>query len=224
MQIVWLGHSSFEIRAAGKTLVIDPWLENPSYPAGYEVAACDVIAVTHGHFDHIGSVAALAARTGATVVANYEIATWLSSKGVSRAEGMNKGGTIDVGGFGLTMTHATHSSTIQDGDVMVPAGEACGFVVSVEGKSFYYAGDTGVHSDMALVKELYAPELAFLPIGDRFTMGPREAALAVKLTGAKRVIPMHYGTFELLTGTPGQLQQLTDAKVEVLRAGEPWTW
>ena len=224
MQIVWLGHSTFEIEAEGQTLVLDPWLENPSFPAGYEIRRCDVIAVTHGHGDHLGSVIPLGLRFGATVVANYEITTWLATKGVKRMEAMNKGGRVKCGPFALTMTHAVHSSTIEDGGAMIPGGEAGGFVIEVEGKTMYYAGDTGVHSDMALIRELYAPQLAFLPIGDRFTMDPRQAAHAIKLIGAPRVIPMHYGTFDALPGRPEELQQLTSARVEVLRVGEPWTW
>ncbi len=227
MQITWLGHGSFALEVNGEHLVIDPWLGNPKYPAGYTIAACDTILVTHGHFDHTDGVAGLAGRFQAKVIANYEIATWLGSKGVANVVGMNKGGSVATKAAKVTMVQAIHSSTIQDGDQIIPAGEPCGFVIHLGGgRTLYFAGDTAVHSDMALLKELYAPEIAVLPIGDLYTMDPLQAALAAKLVGARTVIPMHYGTFDALTGTPSELRALVGPGVAVqeLEPGVAWTF
>jgi L-ascorbate metabolism protein UlaG (beta-lactamase superfamily) len=225
MQIVWLGHSSFELRLDSETIVIDPWLENPNYPAGYDLTRCDTILLSHGHGDHIGSAVPLAQRFGSTVVANHEISLWLFSKGLEKVIGMGKGGTVSVGSIQATLTHAVHSSTVEDGDQLLPGGEAGGFVVHLpDGRRIFFAGDTAVHSDMALIRELYSPELAFLPIGGHYTMDPREAALAVKLLGVSKVIPMHFGTFPILAGTPAELRSLTSAEVVDLKAGQPWTY
>ena len=211
--ITWLGHGSFQLRlASGEVILIDPWFEgNPKHPAGFELERCDLILVTHGHFDHINDVVGTAARFNAPVIANHEIATWLASKkGVKDARGMNKGGTRQAGGVAVTMTHAIHSSSMQDdGGNIIYGGEAGGFVLTFEdGRVAYFAGDTNVFSDMALIETLYHPELAFLPIGDLYTMGPREAALACRLLKAKHVIGMHWGTFPALTGTPRKLAEL----------------
>lgn len=228
MQITWLGHGTVELRAGKQTIVIDPWLENPRFPAGYEFQKCDTILVTHGHFDHITGVQPLAARFNSQVISNFEIASWLQSKGVKNATAMNKGGTVLAGSVKVTMTHAIHSSTIVDGGQIIPAGEAAGFVIEFEpGRRLYFAGDTAVHSDMNLIRELYKPELAFLPIGDLFTMGPEEAALATKMIAVKTVIPVHYATFPQLPGTPAALQKLVDplgVKVQELTPGKPWTY
>lgn len=228
MQVIWLGHGSFELRIGGHVVVIDPWLENPRWPTGYEIENCQTILVTHGHFDHITGVVPLAKRFSPQVVSNYEIAVWLGTKGVENATAMNKGGTVQVGPIRVTMTHAIHSSTIQDGDTLIPAGEPSGFILHLpDNRRVYFAGDTAVHSDMALLKELYRPELAFLPIGDLFTMDPEQAALATKLLGVKTVIPMHYGTFPPLIGTPEELQKLVrslGATVQTLEPGTPWTF
>lgn len=220
ISITWLGHSSFVLKTpGGKTILFDPWYTgNPSFPAGMTPKKADLILVSHGHSDHITDAAAMAKATGATVVGCWEVVTWLGSKGVQHVEPMNKGGTIASHGLTITMTEAVHSSSFDDNGI-VYLGEPGGFVVTLEnGQVIYYAGDTALFSDMKLIAELYAPDIAFLPIGDRFTMGPDTAAMAAKWLGVKQVVPMHWGTFPLLTGTPDQLEQrLAGSGIEVLR-------
>ena len=227
-EITWLGHASFLVRSPkGKHLVMDPWLEgNPKCPEEFQqLDRADVITVSHGHGDHMGSAVDLAKRTHATVVSNFEIAGYLESQGVEHTVGMNKSGTVEVDGLNLTMVHAVHSSGIATENGQVYGGEACGFVVELEnGLTLYHAGDTGVFSDMALIKELYAPEIVLLPIGGHFTMAPKEAAHAVRLLEPKVVVPMHYGTFPLLAGRPEELVQLVGhtAEVHTLEPGKTW--
>jgi L-ascorbate metabolism protein UlaG (beta-lactamase superfamily) len=219
LAITWLGHSSFSLRTpGGKTLLLDPWYTgNPSFPQHAKPAQADLILVSHGHSDHITDAAATAKATGATVVGIWEVVSWLGTKGVQNAEPMNKGGSIDVQGLRITMTEAIHSSSFDDNGI-VYLGEPAGFVVKMEnGQSFYFAGDTALFSDMKLIGEIYKPDIAFLPIGDRFTMGPDTAAMAARWLGVRQVVPMHYGTFPLLTGTPAQLKQhLADTSIQVL--------
>ena len=219
LSITWLGHSSFSLRTPGsKTLLLDPWYTgNPSFPPNAKPKQADVILVSHGHSDHITDAAATAKTTGATVVGIWEVASWLGSKGVQNLEPMNKGGTIAVKGLRITMTEALHSSSFDENGI-VYLGEPAGFVVRLEnGQSFYFAGDTALFSDMKLIGEIYKPDIAFLPIGDRFTMGPDTAAMAAKWLGVKQVVPMHYGTFPLLTGTPEQLKQhLAGSGIQIL--------
>lgn len=208
-RLTWLGHSAFElVTKGGRTVLFDPWLAgNPSTPEALRAPArADVIALSHAHGDHAGDVAALAKRLGCPVVCGYECSQWLAGQGVTTCLPMGKGGTQQAAGLSFTMTHATHSSSFDVAGQPYGGGEA-GFVVTLEdGFRIYYAGDTGPTMDMAVVGELYAPELAFLPIGDLFTMGPREAAWAAHKVGAKWVVPMHYGTFPALTGTPEALR------------------
>jgi len=211
--ITWLGHSTFLVETpGGKTILIDPFLEdNPKCPPDRkQISKCDLILVTHGHSDHMADVMPVAKRTGARVVAMVELAGWFGSQGLENVTEMNKGGTYRFGDIAVTMTQAIHSSSIEEADRPMYGGEPAGFVVKLEnGFTFYHAGDTTVFGDMALIAELYHPELVMIPIGDHFTMGPREAAMAVRLLRAKHVIPMHWGTFGLLTGTPDELIALT---------------
>jgi L-ascorbate metabolism protein UlaG (beta-lactamase superfamily) len=227
MEITWLGHGSFQFRLeTGEVFVMDPWIGgNPSYPRGHEFSRVDAIVITHGHFDHIHDAVPLAKQFSPQVVAIYETCEWLGSKGVANTCPMNKGGSQMVAGVTVTMTHAVHSCGIKDGDQIVYGGEASGYVLRLpDGRALYFAGDTNVFSDMALIEQLYHPELAFLPIGDLFTMSPREAALACSLLKAKKVVPMHFGTFPPLTGRPEQLAALTATEVWTLDPGKPVTW
>ncbi|HYE89240.1 MAG TPA: metal-dependent hydrolase [Vicinamibacterales bacterium] len=220
LAITWLGHSSFRLRTpGGKELLFDPWFtNNPSFPPAAKPGAADLILVSHGHFDHTTDLVAVAKDTGATIVAIWEITTWLGSKGLKNVEPMNKGGTITVKGLRITMTDARHSSSLDDNGVIY-MGAAAGFVVKLEnGQTIYFAGDTALFGDMKIIGELYKPDIAFLPIGDRFTMGPDTAAIAAQWLGVKMVVPMHYGTFPLLTGTPEQLEQhLAGKGIDVLK-------
>jgi len=208
---------------------MDPWIEgNPSYPKHHEITRVDTICITHGHFDHIHSTPPLAARFSPEVVAIYETCHWLESKGVPNTRPMNKGGSQAVGGVSITMTHAVHSCGILDDGKVIYGGEAAGYVLRFPGgRALYFAGDTNVFSDMHLVEQLYHPDLAFLPIGDLYTMSPREAAVACKLLRPAKVIPMHFGTFPALTGTPAQLAELVaDLSTEVwaLEPGKTVDW
>lgn len=220
LAITWLGHSSFRLRTpGGKELLFDPWFTgNPTFPESARPKAADVILISHGHSDHITDAAATARATGATVVGIWEITSWLATKGVKSLEPMNKGGTITVKGLRVTMTDARHSSSFDESGI-VYLGEAAGFVVQLEnGQTVYFAGDTSLFGDMKLIGELYKPDIAFLPIGDRFTMGPDTAAMAAKWLAVKQVVPMHHGTFPLLTGTPEQLEHyLAGSGIEVLK-------
>ena len=228
--INWLGHATFELRFdSGEVLLIDPWIEgNSVYPKNYKITQADAIAVSHGHSDHINDVVPLAKKFQSKVLAIVETAAWLEKKGVKNTISMNKGGTVDLGFVKLTMTHAVHSGGIKDGDEFIYGGEPAGYVLTLKnGKRAYFAGDTAVFSDMALIRDIYEPELAMLPIGDHFTMDPHEAAHAARLLNVKRVIPMHYGTFPVLTGRPDELaKKLEKDSIEVwnLKPGKPAEW
>jgi L-ascorbate metabolism protein UlaG (beta-lactamase superfamily) len=230
VQITWLGHAAFEIKFdSGEVLLLDPWIQgNPAYPAGHQIQKADAIAVSHGHGDHFGDVIPLAKKHGSRVVAMVEIANFCSSKGVKNTLGFNKGGSVDLGFVKLTLTHALHSSSLQDGDQSIYAGEATGFILTFkDGPRAYFAGDTAVFAEMGLYADIYHPELAFLPIGDHYTMGPEEAAHAARLLRVKQVIPMHYGTFPVLTGRPEQLEQkLAGSGIQVLhvKQGQTINW
>ncbi len=230
MQITWLGHSTFALKFdSGEVLVLDPWIENnPAYPKGYELKRVDAIAVSHAHFDHSDDVIPLAKKFSPKVVAIFETAAYFEKKGVKNTVPINKGGTVDLGFAKLTMVNALHSCSIKDGDQVLYGGEAAGYVLTLnDGRAAYFAGDTALFGDMALIGDFFHPELAFLPIGDHFTMGPDAAAYAVQLLKVKQVVPMHYGTFPALTGTPDQLKAKVQGKgVEVLtlKQGEPITW
>ena len=212
IKLTWLGHATFRVETpGGKTIILDPWImNNPMCPAAEKtVKRVDIMLVTHGHGDHIGDAVEIAAKLNPFVVGIPELCHWLRKKGVKQTAEMNKGGSQIFGDTKVTMVHADHSCGIQDGDEMVYGGEACGYVVEfANGVKIYHAGDTNVFGDMAIIRDLYAPDICMLPIGDHYTMSPREAAYAVNLLKPKTVIPMHFGTFPVLTGTPAQLQKL----------------
>lgn len=208
-QITWLGHATFKITSPqGKIILIDPWLtSNPSCPIPMKhLDRVDLLLVTHGHGDHTGDLLEVAKQHKPTIVAIVELAEWLGSKGIKNVIDLNIGGSSTFEGITVSMTQALHTSSIPGENVYV--GVPAGYVIRLEnGLTLYHAGDTTVFSDMALIRQLYAPDIAILPIGDYYTMGPKAAALAASLLGAKQVIPMHYGTFPLLTGTPAALRE-----------------
>ena len=223
--LTWLGHSAFRIdtktdSSGGKRIYVDPFLKgNPKCPENeVEPERVDAIFITHGHGDHYGDTVTLARKFGCRVVAPVELADWLQTKHeVENVSDPNKGGTVDVEGVKVTLTHAQHSSSTNDGTY---AGEPCGLVVELEdGFTLYFAGDTNVFGDMALIARIYEPDLAVLPIGGHYTMSPREAAVAIELLGVKRCVPCHYGTFPILAGRPEELRELAPG-VEVI-APEP---
>ncbi len=225
VSVTWYGHSAFKLTDGKVSVVIDPWLSNPLLNTPLEkVGQVDLILVTHGHGDHVGETVPLAQKTGATVVAIHELSVILAHQGAAKVIGMNKGGTVPFHGLQITMTNAVHSSAVEEGGKLLAAGDPGGFVLRfANGFTGYHAGDTAVFKDMELIRELYQPELAMLPIGSHYVMNPQEAALACRLLRPKWVIPMHYGTFPVLTGTPEELRDLIKGEgIEViaLKPGE----
>ena len=223
--LTWLGHSAFRIESdRGKRIYVDPFLNgNPKAPQdALQPERVDIIAVTHGHSDHVGDTVQLSKSfPDVQIVAQVELKGWLGAQGANVGElpGINKGGSQEIDGIRFSLVNAFHSSSSNDGDYL---GEACGIVVRLEdGKTIYFAGDTCVFGDMALIARIHEPDVAVLPIGDWFTMSPREAAVALELLGDPRCVPCHFGTFPLLTGTPDELAQLApNAKVERLEPGD----
>ncbi len=228
VKITYLGHSAFRfVSPKGVVIYIDPFLSaNPRTPAEFKtVDKADLILLTHGHADHLGDTLAIAEKTGARVVAIAELARYLTRKGVKNVIGMNKGGTFSSHGIALTMVNALHSSSFTEGDQVIYTGDPAGFVIRFEnGFSLYHAGDTAVFGDMKIIADLYRPEVSLLPIGSHFTMDPREATYAARLLGSKFVIPMHYGTFPVLTGTPEEyvrlMTEVPQTRVLVVKPGE----
>lgn len=223
VSFTWVGHGTWKARSAkGKEVLIDPWvMGNPAAPETLKsVDKCDLMLITHGHFDHIHDAVEIARRTKPTIVCIVETGHWLQSKGISGDSmiATNKGGTVDIDGIKVTLVHAEHSCGITNDDgSIVYGGEACGLVIEFEnGYTIYFAGDTDVFGDMALIGELSKPDVAFLPIGGFYTMDPERAAKAVALLGVKTVVPMHFGTFPILSGRPDQLQELVGNGVRVL--------
>ena len=232
LELTFVAHATFLIKTpSGKRIVVDPWFEgNPLCPPKFkQPPKVDAMFITHAHFDHIGDAVTLARKYNPKVVAIAETAMWLGGrKGIANVIGLNKGGTVEVEGVKATMTHAIHSCGISDGDEVVYGGEAASWVLQFEnGIKVYHAGDTMVFGDMKIIGDLYRPDIALLPIGDHYTMDPYQAAYAIRLLGIKVVVPMHYGTFPVLTGTPEKLRSLTGdiAGLEIvdLRPGETLT-
>ena len=222
--VTWLGHATILIQTAGGTsILIDPFIEqNPKFPKGFKLPEkLDLMILSHAHGDHTADVVPVAKRSHPTVLGMVELVGWFAGKGVEKTVGMNLGGSFKLNDVTATMVEAKHSSSIQDGDAIVYGGVATGFVLKIEGgPALYHAGDTCAFSDMRLIRELHAPEFGMLPIGDHYTMGPKEAALAAELLGLKSVLPIHFGTFPALTGTPEQLKKALDQRnlsaIEVL--------
>src|SRR5918998_1599850 len=231
-RITYLGHSTFRLTTAGgEQILIDPFLiDNPQTPDDLKrVGELDTILITHGHFDHFDDVESLAAQTGAGTVSNFEIMSYLQGQGIEKAVPIMKGGSAPVGGVRVTATHAMHSSSIAlDDGSMIYGGEPLGYVIEFEsGFKLYHAGDTALFGDMQLIGEIYSPDLALLPIGDRLTMGPLEAAHAARLLRVEHVVPMHYSTdvMPIFTGTPEKFQEhlatiAPDVKVHVMEPGD----
>ena len=221
--LTWLGHAAFRLdTVGGKRIYVDPWLGNPKCPnSEKEPERIDVIAVTHGHSDHVGETVELSKRFRPEIVAIVELKGWLGQQGAEVGEmpGPNKGGTVEAAGCNFTLVNAFHSSSSDDGSYL---GEPTGIVIELDdGKKIYFAGDTCVFSDMQLIGRIYSPDVAVLPIGGHFTMDPREAAVALELLGKPRCVPCHYGTFPLLAGHPSQLQDLVpDVEIASPQPGE----
>ncbi|MFY9802673.1 MAG: metal-dependent hydrolase [Candidatus Acidiferrales bacterium] len=227
-RLTWLGHAAFRIDTpSGKVILVDPWIQtNPMCPeANKKFERVDAMLITHGHFDHIADAVDLGKKFKPQIVGIYELCAWLESKGVPNTSAMNKGGTQTAGEIEVTMVNAVHSCGIKDGDEIIYGGEACGYIIRLPGGlTVYHAGDTALFGDMKLIGELYAPDVALLPIGDHYTMGPREAAMAIRFLNVRHVIPMHFGTFPALTGRPEQVRQLTEdisgLEIHTLKPGE----
>jgi L-ascorbate metabolism protein UlaG (beta-lactamase superfamily) len=223
-RITWLGHATVLVQTAkGANILIDPFIsQNPKYPARYVLPdKIDYILLTHGHGDHISDAVPVAQKHGSTVVAIYELASYIAGKGVANTIGINLGGTVQLGDAAATMVEAKHSAAAQDEQGTHYVGVAAGYVLTIaDGPVLYHSGDTNVFGDMKLIAELYHPEVAMVPIGGYYTMGPKEAALAVRFLKPKMVLPLHYGTFPPLKGTPEELAALIeDSAVEVVN----WT-
>ncbi len=219
-RITWLGHSTVLVESAkGTNILIDPFIaQNPKYPKGFDLPSkVHYILLTHGHGDHTSDVVPVAKKHNSTVVAIYELAGYLEKQGVEKTIGFNLGGTVQLDDVAVTMVDAKHSAGIQDGQGTQYVGVAAGYVLTpADGPVLYHAGDTTVFGDMKLIAELYQPEIAILPIGGHFTMGPKEAALATRLIAAKTILPIHWGTFPVLTGRPEALSKLVDSNVRVI--------
>lgn len=220
-RITWLGHSTVLVQTSqGTNLLIDPFIaQNPKYPKSFNLPEkIDFILLSHGHGDHMSDVVPVAEKHHSTVVAIFELAAYVSKKGVARTIGMNLGGTVQLNDVAATMVDAKHSAGAQDEQGTHYVGVAAGYILTLQsGPTLYLAGDTSVFGDMRLIGELYKPEIAVLPIGGHFTMAPKEAAVAAGLIGAKTILPIHWGTFPILTGTPAELAGLLGAGVQVVQ-------
>ena len=227
MKMTWLGHSGFRIETSNAVILIDPFITgNPRFQGSPEAAAenCTHIILSHGHDDHVGDTVAIAKRTGATLIANFEICEYLAGKGVAKIDPANPGGTVKQDGFTVSLTKAFHSSSTTVDGVPIYLGNPCGIILSAGGKTLYHMGDTEIFGDMALVQELYEPQIGLVPIGDRFTMGARQAALACrKYFKFKTIVPMHYGTFGILDPDASKfLAEMEGQNVVVPEVGVPF--
>jgi L-ascorbate metabolism protein UlaG (beta-lactamase superfamily) len=232
LQITWLGHATVQvITPAGTSIIIDPWLEgNPAHPRNFKpIEKIDLMLLTHGHGDHIGGALDLAQKHKPEVVGIFELCGLLGGQGMENTVGMNIGGTHRFKDVTVHMTEARHSSSVEHEGKFLYAGDAAGFVIEIEGApTIYHSGDTALFSDMKIIGEFLKPKVAILPIGDHYTMGPRQAAAAAEWLGADVILPIHFGTFPALTGTPEELRKQLSArgaKAEVItwKPGEKYT-
>ena len=228
MKMTWLGHSAFRIETANKVLLIDPFITgNPSFRGSAQSATenCTHILLTHGHDDHVGDTVDIAKRTGATLIAAFEICEYLQGKGVANINPGNPGGTIAEDGFDVTFTKAFHSSSTMVDGVPVYLGNPCGIILRSEGKTVYHMGDTEIFGDMALIQEVFEPDVGLVPIGDRFTMGAKQAAMACKrFFKFKTIVPIHYGTFPVIAPDPSKfLAEMNGQNVVVPEVGVPFS-
>jgi L-ascorbate metabolism protein UlaG (beta-lactamase superfamily) len=209
--ITWLGHATVLIQTArGTSILIDPFIkQNPMYPKNFELPEkLDLVMLTHAHQDHIADAIPVSKKSHPTVLGMVELIAWLAGEGVKNTVGINLGGSFVFQDVTATMVEAKHSAGIQDDDSLAYGGVAAGYVLAIEGgPTLYHAGDTCAFSDMQIIRELYSPDLAMLPIGDYYTMGPKGAALAAQFLGVKTILPIHFGTFPVLTGTPDKLKK-----------------
>ncbi|OPX60238.1 MAG: metal-dependent hydrolase [Methanobacterium sp. PtaB.Bin024] len=226
MKIRWLGHSAFSISTPNTEILIDPFIrDNPACPVEIEDLTADIICVTHGHKDHFGDTVELAEENDATVICNHEHSVYLTQQELDTI-GMNMGGTVNVEGITVTMVNAIHSSDMDFIEGIGPGGSSCGFILQLEnGRRIYHAGDTSIFGDMErVIKNIYRPQIALLPIGDRFTMGITEASIAASWIRPEVIIPMHYNTFPVIEQNPKRFKELvelsTDTKVTILKPGE----
>jgi L-ascorbate metabolism protein UlaG (beta-lactamase superfamily) len=230
VKITWLGHATTILEFDGKRILIDPWIQsNPAIPEDQKnIDRLDLMLITHGHFDHFADAVSVAQRTHPDIICIAEIAGYLESKGVENATGMNKGGAVTWNGVRVTMVDAVHSSGISDGDRTVEGGSPAGYVIRFPNDfTVYHSGDTDIFESMRLIGSRFHPDVALLPIGGHYTMDPEAAADAIRLLGVQKVIPIHYGTFPVLVGTPEELRQaasdVTGLEIIALKPGESIT-
>lgn len=228
MKIQWLGHSAFHVSTDHTNILIDPFIrDNPSCPLDPGEVKADIICVTHGHNDHFGDTVEIARENNALIVCNHEHSVYLSQLGLETM-GMNMGGTIEAAGIKITMVNAIHSSDMDFIDGIGPGGSSCGYILELENKrKIYHSGDTGIFGDMkTVIRDIYQPEIALMPIGDRYTMGIMEASIAASWIEPEVIIPMHYNTFPPIEQDPYQFKEIveknTETKVTVLKPGETY--